>query len=173
LPRSLFLLLLLPFLSACGMGGLVDSLVGSKLDTPVGESMTSGERSLALEVFALVNRERLSAGVEPLVWDEAASDAAYDHCTDMRVRGFYDHVDPDGDGPCERLHAAGVETFSCGGENIARNNPTAADVMNAWMNSPGHRLNILAPGYTRIGIGVHTGKGGPWWTQDFFIPPFE
>ena len=171
--RFAALLLSCLVLSACGMGGLSDSLVGSKLNTPMGESMTGSEHDLALQVFALVNRERAAVGVDPLEWDEAAADVAYDHCIDMRVRGFYDHVNPDGDGPCERIEAAVVENPYCGGENIALRNPDPQHVMDAWMGSRGHRTNILAPGYKRIGIGVHTGAGGPWWVQDFIIPPYK
>lgn len=54
-----------------------------------------------------------------------------------------------------------------GGENIARGQADAAAVMQAWMNSPGHRANILNCDFKTLGVGVHLGSGGPWWTQDF------
>lgn len=54
-----------------------------------------------------------------------------------------------------------------GGENIARGQADAAAVMNSWMNSDGHRANILNCAYKTLGVGVHLGDGGPWWTQDF------
>lgn len=54
-----------------------------------------------------------------------------------------------------------------GGENIARGQADAQAVMDAWMNSDGHRANILNCDYKTLGVGVHFGSGGPWWTQDF------
>ena len=66
-----------------------------------------------------------------------------------------------------RLRAAGVDWASYG-ENIAVGQSTPQDVMVAWMNSDGHRRNILDPGFTHLGVGVHTASaGGPWWTQNF------
>ncbi len=162
-------LVLLAALPACGVGGLLDDLSGAKFDTPVGESMTNGEYDFALQVFDLVNAEREHAGQPALLWDEVAADAGYDHCVDMRVRGFYAHVNPDGDGPCARLLDAGVSPYSCGGENLARTNDSPHDVMAAWMASPDHRALILAPGVSHVGVGVHTGSGGPWWALEFTV----
>ncbi|GAA1371200.1 hypothetical protein GCM10009612_62030 [Streptomyces beijiangensis] len=84
---------------------------------------------------------------------------------DMAARNFFDHTDPDGKSPWDRADAAGVSGL--GGENIARGQADAAAVMDAWMNSPGHRANILNCDYKTLGVGVHFGSGGPWWTQDF------
>ena len=83
----------------------------------------------------------------------------------MAARGFFDHTDPDGDTPWDRAAAAGISDL--GGENIARGQADAQAVMEAWMNSPGHRANILNCDYRTLGVGVHVGAGGPWWTQDF------
>ncbi len=166
---ALLSILLVAALPACGVGSFVEDLMGSEFDTPAGESMTDGERLLALEVLALVNDERAQRETAPLIWDDLAADVAYDHCVDMRLRGFYAHDDPDGVTPCERMQAAGVDMAYCAGENIAMLNKTPADVMQAWMQSDGHRAAILSPNVTHIGIGVHTGSGGPWWTQEFFV----
>ena len=84
---------------------------------------------------------------------------------DMAARGFFDHTDPDGRTPWDRAAKAGVQGL--GGENIARGQADARAVMDAWMNSPGHRANILNCEYKSLGVGVHFGPGGPWWTQDF------
>lgn len=153
-------------LAACGTGGVEALFRGP--DTPPGEMMTDGERELALEVFALVNEERARNQLDPLVWSEEAADVAYDHAVDMRVRDFYDHTNPDGVGACERLLARQIPMDACGGENIARGNPTPEDVMAAWMASPDHGPRILSPGVTHLGVGVHTGRDGPWWVQDFY-----
>jgi len=85
----------------------------------------------------------------------------------MDFRSFFDHTNPDGDGPGDRLRAAGVNWGSYG-ENIALGQNTPPDVMQAWMTSDGHRRNILDPSFTHLGVGVHTSYGGgPWWTQEF------
>lgn len=157
--------LLLP---GCGAGdGVRDVFEGP--DTPPGASMTAAERALALDVLQRVNAERAAAELEPLAWDEAASDVAYDHAVDMRLRSFYAHMNPDGLSACDRMWAAQIDMDFCIGENIARNNPTPSDVMAAWMASDVHRTAILAPRATHIGIGVHTGRDGPWWVQEFYI----
>jgi uncharacterized protein YkwD len=130
--------------------------------------MSLGERGWAEEVLALTNRERESHGVAPLVWDDGAAEAAYEHSWDMHVRDYFDHVDPDGNGPAERLAEQEV-LFLYAGENIARGQRSPMEVVQAWMDSPGHRENLLSPVWTHVGIGVHTGPDrGPWWTQEFY-----
>jgi uncharacterized protein YkwD len=84
----------------------------------------------------------------------------------MAARDFFDHTNPDGEDPGDRITAAGYR-WSTYAENIARGQQTAADVMQAWMNSPGHRANILNCSVEETGLGVHEGDGGPWWTQVF------
>jgi uncharacterized protein YkwD len=123
------------------------------------------ETVAAGEVVALVNAERAQAGCQPLVIDAALSRLAADHSQDMAERGYFDHTDPDGRDPWDRAAAAGVDNL--GGENIAQGQPDAQAVMDAWMNSEGHRANILNCDFTTIGVGVHIAGGGPWWTQDF------
>lgn len=166
----LAVLLIAPFLTACGAGGPLGGTVGKPGGTPAGESMTAGERNLALRVLDLLNQERSAASLPPLEWDETAADVAYDHCVDMHLRGYVSHYNPEGLDGFRRLLAAGVDLISSG-ENIAQGHQSPAGVMAAWMSSPGHVAPILNPGFTRVGIGVHTGTGGPWWTQDFVAPP--
>jgi uncharacterized protein YkwD len=158
--------------SACGMGDFLDDAIGSsnKFDVPPGESMCEQEYATAQQVLQRVNAERAAVGLPPLMGDDRAHDAAYDHAVDMRVRGFYAHINPDGEGPCMRLREAGVETFSCGAENIARGEETADEVVDVWMASPGHRDNILDAFSTHAGVGVTLGADGPWWTIDFYTP---
>jgi len=97
--------------------------------------------------------------------DAQLADLAGDFSQDMAARGFFDHTDPDGATPWDRAEKAGIAGL--GGENIARGQADADAVMNAWMNSDGHRANILNCEYKTLGVGVHLGAGGPWWTQDF------
>ncbi|MER6332089.1 sigma-70 family RNA polymerase sigma factor [Streptomyces sp. NPDC001034] len=118
------------------------------------------------QVVALVNKERASAGCAPLTEDPRLQQAAQAHSDDMAARHFFDHVNPDGADPGQRITAAGYR-WSAYGENIAMGQQSPASVMDAWMNSSGHRANILNCSFKNIGVGVHKGAGGPWWTQDF------
>ncbi|MFI7413017.1 sigma-70 family RNA polymerase sigma factor [Streptomyces sp. NPDC049627] len=118
------------------------------------------------QVVALVNKERADAGCGPLTEDPLLNKAAQGHSDDMAARNFFDHTNPDGADPGQRITAAGY-TWSTYGENIAQGQQTPEAVMDSWMNSPGHRANILNCSFKDIGVGVHDGSGGPWWTQDF------
>ena len=93
--------------------------------------------------------------------------AAQAHSADMVARAFYSHTSPGGSRPWDRAAAAG-STHRTIGENIACGQRSPAEVVDGWMNSPGHRANILKPDFTHIGIGF--AGGGPaatYWTQLF------
>ncbi|MGW3955312.1 CAP domain-containing protein [Streptomyces sp. NPDC004752] len=117
------------------------------------------------EVLRLVNVERARAGCGALTANSALTRLAEAFSEDMAARGFFDHTDPDGATPWDRATEVGVTGL--GGENIARGQADAAAVMKTWMDSPGHRANILNCDFKTLGVGVHLGSGGPWWTQDF------
>ncbi|MGW3245983.1 CAP domain-containing protein [Streptomyces sp. NPDC001070] len=138
----------------------------SAATTAPAEGEDDGDQSVAeISVLALVNTVRATAGCQPLHYDKKLSELASDFSSDMAARGFFDHTDPDGDDPWDRAAQAGVKNL--GGENIARGQATAQEVMDAWMNSDGHRANILNCDFKKIGVGAVFGEGGPWWTQDF------
>ncbi|MCU7826147.1 sigma-70 family RNA polymerase sigma factor [Kitasatospora sp. DSM 101779] len=126
--------------------------------------------SIKQQVVQLVNQERSKVGCTPVKSDDKLELAAQRHSDDMAARNFFDHTNPDGQGPQPRIDAAGYK-WSSWGENIARGQRDAADVMKSWMDSPGHKANILNCGFTDLGVGVHLGAGGPWWTQDFGSAP--
>jgi len=125
----------------------------------------SAEAQAAAEVLKLVNEERAKVGCSAVSANSALSGLAEKFSDDMAARGFFDHTDPDGATPWDRAAKAGISGL--GGENIARGQSDAAAVMEAWMNSPGHKANILNCDFKTLGVGVHFGSGGPWWTQDF------
>ncbi|MGW7099139.1 CAP domain-containing protein [Streptomyces sp. NPDC054838] len=116
-------------------------------------------------VLTLVNQERAQAGCGPVRANPPLASLAAAFSKDMAVRGFFDHTDPDGRTPWDRAQAAGISGL--GGENIARGQGDAASVMKAWMNSPGHKANILNCEFRTLGVGAYFAAGGPWWTQDF------
>ncbi|MGW4686862.1 CAP domain-containing protein [Streptomyces sp. NPDC004244] len=116
-------------------------------------------------VVTLVNQARAQAGCGPVRANPPLAALAAAFSKDMAVRGFFDHTDPDGNTPWDRATNAGISGL--GGENIARGQGDAQAAMNAWMNSPGHKANILNCEFRTLGVGVHVAAGGPWWTQDF------
>ncbi|MFF8791412.1 CAP domain-containing protein [Streptomyces globisporus] len=123
------------------------------------------DASARSEVLALVNQERAKVGCSPLSTSAPLTSLAQNFSEDMADRGFFDHTDPDGDTPWDRAAEAGVQGLAA--ENIARGQADAQAVMEGWMNSEGHRANILNCDYKTVGIGVHEGSGGPWWVQNF------
>lgn len=92
--------------------------------------------------------------------------AASRHSADMVARDYFSHTSPDGTDPGARITAAGYR-WSTYGENIAKGQQTAAAVMDSWMNSSGHRANILNCAFKEIGVGKEDSSGGPVWTQVF------
>ena len=121
----------------------------------------------AAEVVDLTNRQRAGAGLPPLTTDPLLTTAAQAHSADMVARVFYSHTSPEGRQPWDRAADAGARRHSIG-ENIACGQRSPAEVVDGWMNSPGHRANILKPDFTHIGIGfAGGGPAGTYWTQLF------
>ncbi|MFF3786646.1 CAP domain-containing protein [Streptomyces sp. NPDC001933] len=142
------------------------SSAAPKTSAPATRSASApADSSVPSAVLALVNQERAKVGCSPLTANSSLASLAQDFSEDMAARGFFDHTDPDGRTPWDRASKAGVQGLAA--ENIARGQATAQAVMDSWMDSPGHRANILNCDYRTLGVGVHYGSGGPWWTQDF------
>ncbi|MEU6666704.1 CAP domain-containing protein [Streptomyces sp. NPDC046727] len=121
----------------------------------------------AAEVLALTNAERGRAGLPALATDPLLTAAAQAHCADMVARDFYAHTSPDGGEPWDRAAAAGARRRTIG-ENIACGQRSPAEVVEGWMNSPGHRANILGREFTHLGVGfAGGGRAGTYWTQLF------
>ncbi|MEV0909749.1 CAP domain-containing protein [Streptomyces hokutonensis] len=119
------------------------------------------------KVVELTNAERAGAGLRPLAVDPLLAAAAQAHSADMVARAFYSHTSPDGSQPWDRAATAGSRRRTIG-ENIACGQRSPAEVVEGWMNSPGHRANILKPDFTHIGIGfAGGGQMGTYWTQLF------
>jgi uncharacterized protein YkwD/stress response protein SCP2 len=129
--------------------------------TPDGLARTTAE------VVDLTNRQRAGAGLPALAADPRLARAAQAHSADMVARDFYSHTDPDGGRPWDRAAAAGAGHRTVG-ENIACGQRSPAAVVEGWMNSPGHRANILKADFTHIGVGLAGGgRAGTYWTQLF------
>ncbi|MEV5439257.1 CAP domain-containing protein [Streptomyces sp. NPDC052682] len=147
--------------SAEGSGGRYWTALWARPLTPDGLAGT------AAEVVELTNRQRTRAGLRPLAPDARLAAAAQAHSVDMVARDFYSHTSPDGRRPRDRAAAAG-SAHRAVGENIACGQRSPADVVEGWMNSPGHRANILKAEFTHIGVGfAGGGRAGTYWTQVF------
>lgn len=109
-------------------------------------------------MLATVNRLRSEHQRGSLVLEPQLNFAAQAHAADMLRRGYYDHQSPEGTSPRDRSQAAGYRQSGTVGENIAKGPFTASEVVERWMNSSGHRRNILRPGHTVMGVGVAFGE---------------
>ncbi|MFV8185206.1 CAP domain-containing protein [Streptomyces sp. AF1B] len=158
-----------PAYTHAGLGYVSDSRSGDMYWTALwARPFTPGDLArTAAEVTELTNRERARAGLPPLTTDALLTTAAQAHSADMVTRVFYSHTSPDGSQPWDRAAAAGSHRRTIG-ENIACGQRSPAEVVDGWMNSPGHRANILKPDFTHIGIGLAGGgPAGTYWTQLF------
>ncbi|MES9764893.1 CAP domain-containing protein [Priestia megaterium] len=117
------------------------------------------------KVVDLVNQEREKQGLKPLTLNKKLSDVARTKSKDMMDKGYFDHNSPTYGSPFDMMKQFGIE-YTTAGENIAKGQQSPEDVMNAWMNSDGHRKNILNPDFTEIGVGYVKGDT-TYWTQQF------
>lgn len=151
--------------------GLLAWAVLSVLALPVGLALASapGETILPQEqaVVDIVNQERAKQGAAPLIVNYSLQEAAWSHNEHMVNTGCFSHTGCGNGGPGDRINKTGYRSVTWG-ENIARGQRSPAAVMNAWMNSSGHRRNILNPAFTDIGVAYN--PSGPTWTQVFAAP---
>ncbi|HEX3127536.1 MAG TPA: CAP domain-containing protein, partial [Thermoanaerobaculia bacterium] len=123
------------------------------------------------EMLASVNAARRKAGLRPLTANSLLDKAAQRHAEDMLKRGYFAHQSPSGTTVRERARSAGYEWHSIG-ENIAFGQTSVDEVMETWLNSPGHRKNILTSAFTELGVGLAMGLGPDgkyqiYWVQNF------
>ncbi|MEV4508827.1 CAP domain-containing protein [Dactylosporangium sp. NPDC049525] len=129
----------------------------------------AGNASYEQQVLTIVNTERAKAGCKPLAYNAKLTTAARKHSQDMATNNYFSHTSQDGTSFATRITNAGYK-WSGAAENIAKGQRTPADVMNAWMNSSGHRANILNCGLKDLGVGLAYQGKTPIWTQDFGSP---
>lgn len=140
--------------------------VGQKIYIPE----VSPLKSLEDQVITLVNRERSARGLSTLKTNWELSRVARLKSQDMIDKNYFSHTSPTYGSPFQMMEAFGLK-FSAAGENIAYGQRTPQEVMSAWMNSPGHRANILSAAYTYIGVGAAKKSNGTlYWTQEFMKP---
>ncbi|MGW6394159.1 CAP domain-containing protein [Streptomyces sp. NPDC055103] len=146
-----------------GTGAETGAGTGSGTD---GEAAGGQVSEYVRQVVALANAERERAGCGLLRTETRLRTAAQGHADDMAARDYYEHDSPEGRDAGDRMTGAGY-AWSTWGENIHRGPKTPAQAMDDWMDSPGHRENILNCSFKDIGVGVTLTADGPWWVQNF------
>ena len=134
---------------------------GQVLSIPTTDSAVT---SFEAEVVRLVNMERAKYGLAPLTEDWQLSRVARYKSQDMKDNGYFSHTSPVYGSPFQMMKSFGI-SYRTAGENIAKGQRTPAAVVSAWMNSSGHRANILNSSFTHIGVGYVA--SGHYWTQMF------
>lgn len=132
---------------------------GQKLNVPTNEGY-----DIEQQVLQLVNQERAKAGLSPLKYDWELARVAEHKSLDMHNKRYFSHQSPTYGSPFDMMKSYGIN-YRAAGENIAQGQTSAVQVMNAWMNSSGHRANILSNQFTHIGVGYVA--DGHYWTQMF------
>jgi uncharacterized protein YkwD len=129
---------------------------------PQGIESTASHRAYIVEVCRLANVERASVDAPPLALDARVLRVAQSHARDMAERRYFNHVSPEGEGMADRLRRADVP-YRAAAENIAQGQRDPDEVVADWMDSRGHRVNLLNPSYRRLGVGL----ANYYWVQNF------
>ena len=131
---------------------------------PTKTQLTSALSAYEQKVVDLTNQERAKSGLSALKVDTTLSKMAHEKSRDMSANGYFSHTSPTYGSPFDMMKKYGI-TYRYAGENIAMGQQTPEEVVKAWMNSEGHRKNILSPNYNYIGVGYVS--QGNYWTQEF------
>lgn len=138
-----------------------------KLNIPL---RSEEEIGIENQILKLVNQERSKQGLQSLTLNWELSRVAKYKSQDMATKNYFNHQSPTYGSPFDMMKNFGI-SYRSAGENIAAGQKTPQEVMNAWMNSSGHRANILSSNFTQLGVGKVTGGSyGIYWTQMFIRP---
>lgn len=134
--------------------------------TSASSASTSSNSSVANQILSLVNSERAAAGLSALTLDSSLTNAAMLKAQDMADNNYFSHTSPTYGTPFQMLQTLGI-SYKSAGENIAKGQKSAEAVMTAWMNSEGHKANILSSSYGKLGVGYVSQNGTTYWVQIF------
>ncbi|NJL47001.1 MAG: CAP domain-containing protein [Leptolyngbyaceae cyanobacterium SM2_5_2] len=152
---------------------LAPAITGAGSRPPNGQAtpylLSQASTSQLATLLGLINTERQQIGAPALVLSPQLVTAAQGHAQDMAHSHRLSHSGSNGSSLQARIDATGY-TWAAIGENVAMGQPNPAAVMEAWMNSPGHRQNILNPNFTELGLGYAEQAGEPYWVQVFGKP---
>lgn len=148
---------------------LIDKQTELSLKSYYGQPSTELRISYENQIFDLANSVRVRNGKTPFVYDEKLASVARMHSEDMALNGYFSHTNLKGQSPFDRMTQAGLK-YSKAAENIAFGQPCAIFAHEGWMNSSGHRANILGD-CKALGVGVKVGdEGDIYYTQNFYTP---
>ncbi|MFC0558857.1 CAP domain-containing protein [Halalkalibacter alkalisediminis] len=133
-------------------------------EKPAEAEQAAGISDIEAQVIELTNVERRNNGLSDLQADSALSNVARKKSNDMQQNNYFSHTSPTYGSPFDMIRDSGI-SYNSAGENIAQGQRSAQEVVQAWMNSEGHRANILNGEYTHIGVGYQ--QNGHYWTQMF------
>lgn len=142
-----------------------NSPLSQTIEAPSSEAPRQSVSQYEERVAELVNIERQKNGLGPLTLDSAISNVARIKSKDMSDNNYFAHQSPTYGSAADMLRQHGIR-YSAWGENIAAGQNTPESVVRAWMNSEGHKANILSPHFSKIGVG-YINNGRPYWTQMF------
>lgn len=149
---------------------LIDKEVEDASQNIYGPPSAELQASFERQTLDLVNAIRVRNGLEPLKWHDRVAAVAREHSRDMAERKFFDHVNPDGKDPSQRIENRGLR-YRAVGENIAMGQTNAIMAHEGLLNSPGHRNNILRNYFTHLGVGVWLGgEYSTYYTHVFYTP---
>lgn len=155
--------------AASSSTGVTGTSGQSSKTTTTTNTSTKGSSSEVQQALSLLNSDRAKSGLPALTLNSSLSNLGDAYAQDMINRNFFSHYNPEGQSPFDRMKAAGIG-YTYAGENLAINTDVAA-AETAFMNSSGHRANILNQNYTQVGLGVrHDAKGSVYVVQEFIKP---
>jgi len=167
---ALLMIAVVPFIFLVGCGGNNSDNNSDLRELPEQPAYVA---SFERQVFDLTNTERVNYGLTPFLWHDVLSRVSRDHSIDMARGNFMSHTGSDGTSARQRMENAGLNVangVTGWSENVARGQRTPEAVVTAWMNSTGHRANILNENRTHLGVGFayFSGDSMPtYWTQKF------
>jgi len=129
---------------------------------PADQNAGAGQTQFEQQVVEIVNKERAKAGLQPLSINNELANMAMVKAQDLHNNNYFDHNSPTYGSPFDMMRQFGI-TYNFAGENIAKGQTSPTQVMNDWMNSPGHKANILKNSFTQIGVAYYKGS----WVQEF------
>lgn len=141
------------------------------VETPAAPAESnSATGSYEAQVVELVNKERAAQGLSALKFNAELSKVAGAKAADLRDKNYFSHTSPTYGSPFDMMKSFGIR-YTAAGENIAKGYMNPTSVMNGWMNSPGHKANIMNGNFTEIGVGYVSGSNGSgYWVQMFIRP---
>lgn len=150
---------------------VISTKMEARLTARFAHPTTKLQQAFEMQMFDLINAARVTNGLASEKWDELASHAARKHSLDMAVNHYFDHIDLKGEDPFQRMEAEGIK-YRAAGENIAMGYSSSIFSHEAFMNSLGHRENILNSVYTNVGVGVQfqPNTDSLFFTQDYYTP---